>query len=141
MSTISRAISNTFYLICDWFVIMVLGYVFWIALAKLLSPADVGMFSTISNVAIFLSTFSSLGFNNAATKIVSQYLAKGMVDYAGGVMRFMLKESLIAGLLVSFIFLIAIKIFFPSYLDIYGIISVIAYLVLSSLYLIFQETL
>src|SRR3989344_6158597 len=98
MSTISRAISNTFYLICDWFVIMVLGYVFWIALANLLSPADVGMFSTISNVAIFLSTFSSLGFNNAATKIVSQYLAKGMVDYAGGVMRFMLKESLIAGL-------------------------------------------
>src|SRR3989344_1328646 len=61
-----------------------------------------------------------------------------MVDYAGGVMRFMLKESLIAGLLVSFIFLIAIKIFFPSYLDIYGIISVIAYLVLSSLYLISQ---
>lgn len=141
MSTMRRALSNTFYLINDWLVIMIFGYVFWIILAKLMSASDVGMFSTISNLAIFISVFATFGFNNAAAKLISSYLAKNMHDVAAGIIKFTIEKTILLTVILSIATFAVLRFVFPAYLDELGVLAVILFMIPNSLYLISQGVL
>ncbi len=138
MSTIKRALSNTFYLANDWLAIMILGYVFWILLAKLMPAEGVGLFSTISNIAIFLTVFTTFGFNNSAAKLIPQYLEKGKQDYASGIVRFLFEKTIFLSIIVSALLLAFLEIFLPNYLGFFGALAVILYLIPNSLYIVSQ---
>ena len=138
MGLIKRALSNTFYLVSDWLVIMILGYAFWLLLAKLMPPADVGMFSTISNIGIFITVFTTFGFNSAAAKLISSYLIKNMNDVVAGIIRFTLEKTILLTIVISAATFAALKFVFPSYLGGYEILAVIVYLISNSLYTLSQ---
>ncbi len=138
MSTIKRALSNTFYLANDWLAIMILGYIFWIMLAKLMPAEGVGLFSTISNIAIFLTIFTTFGFNNSAAKLIPQYLEKKKHEYASGIVRFIFEKTFLFSIIVSGILLVFLEIFLPNYIGFFGALAVILYLVPNSLYTVSQ---
>ncbi|MBI1971856.1 MAG: oligosaccharide flippase family protein [Candidatus Aenigmarchaeota archaeon] len=73
MGNASKIISNTFYLFLDWAALTAGGYIYWILMGKLLSPGEVGHFSTIYNIAMFLVSFAGLGINIAITKLFPYY--------------------------------------------------------------------
>jgi len=118
MGTISKAMSNTFYLFLDWLTQTALGYLFWIVLAKLLLPEQVGAFSTILNLALFIVGFSILGLSGAATKLLSEYQAKNQIKKIRTTTFYTLKISLVANLILI------LSIFFLSpYLAQFGYLS------------------
>ncbi|MBI4176927.1 MAG: polysaccharide biosynthesis C-terminal domain-containing protein [Candidatus Aenigmarchaeota archaeon] len=73
MGNATRIISNTFYLFLDWAALTLGGYFYWVIMGKTLSPAEVGRFSTIYNISMFLVSFASLGINIAITKLFPYY--------------------------------------------------------------------
>jgi len=102
-----KAMSNTFYLSLDWIGATVLGYIFWIVASKMLLTAEVGIFSTLLNLALFTITFSMLGMNLSAQKLIPEYQARGEQEKTAGTVRWTLKTALlinlpIAALLVAF---------------------------------------
>ncbi len=127
-----RALSNTFYLFNDWFVIMVFGYVFWIILAKLLSVEDVGIFSAISNIAIFLTTITVLGYNTSAIRIVSDKISKGEV--VGGLNKYFFKTSIFANILMSAAVILFFNFFKINSIGFLESLAIAGYLFLNSLY-------
>ncbi len=76
MGSLSRILSNTFYLSLDWVALTLGGYIYWILMSKMLSVPDIGQFSTISNTALFLAGISGLGMNVAVTKLFPEYQIK-----------------------------------------------------------------
>ncbi len=132
MSTIRRALSNTFYLFGDWIVIMVLGYIFWIVLTKLLTASDVGIFSLISNVAISLTTITALGYNVSATRIVSEKISNK--QDVGGTNRYFLKTSLAANLMMAVTVVLFFGFFNIKSVGFLESLAIAGYLVLNSIY-------
>jgi len=73
MTKPSKVITNSFYLFLTQASTMLLGYIFWLVLAKLLSPTEVGVFSTLLNWSLFIIGFSVLGMSAAVPKLISEY--------------------------------------------------------------------
>ncbi len=127
-----RALSNTFYLFNDWLVIMAFGYVFWIILAKLLTVEDVGIYSTISNIAIFLTTLTVLGYNISAIRIVSDKISKGEV--VGGLNKYFFKTAIFANILMSAAVILFFNFFKVNSISFLESLAIAGYLFLNSLY-------
>src|SRR3989344_407645 len=138
MSTIRRALSNTLYLMGDWSVIMIFGYIFWVILAKMLSPSEVGIFSTISNIAVFLTAFTTLGFNISVIKIIAEYISKEAKDFVAGIVFYTLKNTIIFNLLIISIMIAFLRTFFPGYLGWAELIGISIYTIINSLYAVAQ---
>lgn len=55
--------TNAMYLVADSVTTALLGFVFWIVVARFYSPADVGFATAAISIAIFLSALGCLGFD------------------------------------------------------------------------------
>ncbi len=110
MGNASRIISNTFYLFLDWIVLTLGGYFYWIIMGKLLSPGEIGRFSTVYNIAMFLVSFASLGINIAVTKLFPYYEKTGQRKKIAGSLRWAVKITSLS----SIIFGIVLVLFNPA---------------------------
>ncbi|NOZ81740.1 MAG: oligosaccharide flippase family protein [Candidatus Micrarchaeota archaeon] len=68
-----KVVSNVVYMFFQALVATALGYAFWFLSSKMLSPEEVGKFSSILSVSLIVSTLLLLGFPQAAVKLVSKY--------------------------------------------------------------------
>ncbi len=56
---------------------LLISFVFYLAIARILTPSEVGSISLLLLVMSVFSTFTSLALNSATTKFVSEYSGKG----------------------------------------------------------------
>jgi O-antigen/teichoic acid export membrane protein len=75
MHVLPKAVSNFVYTFLNWTSISALGYVFWVVLAKITTADNVGIFSTISNIALLIVLFTTLSMNYVLPKLVTEYQA------------------------------------------------------------------
>ncbi len=113
MGNISKIISNTFYLFLDWAVLTVGGYLYWVAMGKLLSPAEVGRFSTIFNIAMFFVGFAGLGMNIAITKLFPSYQKGGQKKRIIGTFWWVIRTTLLSSILFG-VFLVILYFLLPK---------------------------
>ncbi len=103
-----KVVSNTFYLFLMWGFSTLFGYFFWVVLANFLPKADVGIFSTALNLALFAIGLSSLGMHTAETKLLPHYAAKKEDKKIGGTIRYVTKIVMVLNIAAaSFVFLFA----------------------------------
>jgi len=96
-----RLLSNTFYLFLDWFVLTLMGFVYWFIIGKTLLPEEYGIISTSTNLAILLSVISLFGFNFVLFKIIPEYLSKKQRKKITTLIRFSLKLSFLFNLIFA----------------------------------------
>ncbi len=106
MGNASRIISNTFYLFLDWVVLTAGGYLYWVVMGKLLSPAEVGRFSTVFNIAMFLVGFTGLGMNIAITKLFPSYQKEGQKKKIIGTFWWVVKTTSLSSVLFGILLVI-----------------------------------
>ena len=58
-------------------VLYAVAFLFYVILARLLSPADIGSLSLLLSVMAVYNTWTMLALNNAATKLISEHSSKG----------------------------------------------------------------
>jgi len=106
MSVSKKLLSNTTYLFLDWFLVSLIGFLYWFISGKILPPEEYGIVSTVVNFATFLSTFSLLGINTALWKLVSEYEAKKEVGKIKSLISFSYQIILLTNslILISFLF-------------------------------------
>lgn len=101
MGKVSKIMSNSFYFFIDWIIMTLGGYLFWVVIGRLTTPSDVGMFSTIMNLAILIVGFTSLGMNSVLPKLVPEYQVKKSEEKVRGAIRWALKTTTAANLLAA----------------------------------------
>ncbi|MBI4167341.1 MAG: flippase [Candidatus Aenigmarchaeota archaeon] len=106
MGNASRIISNTFYLFMDWIVLILGGYFYWVIMGKLLSPGEVGRFSTVYNIAMFLVSFASLGINIAITKLFPYYEKNGQRKKIAGSLRWAAKITSLSSIIFGIVLVV-----------------------------------
>ncbi|MBI3412756.1 MAG: polysaccharide biosynthesis C-terminal domain-containing protein [Candidatus Aenigmarchaeota archaeon] len=94
----TKIISNTFYLFLDWLALTFGGYLFWIIIGKSLSPAEIGRFSTIFSVSMFLVGFVGLGINAAMMKLFPYYEKKNERTRIAGTFWWSVKTTVVSSL-------------------------------------------
>jgi len=101
----------------QWFFVALFGYVFWVVLGKMLSPAELGSYSTIINMALLVTGFSFLGLNSAMAKLLPEYQIKKQAKKLGATIRWVLKTIFIVNLLASSVIFIFADLIAGFYLD------------------------
>ncbi|HWY80111.1 MAG TPA: oligosaccharide flippase family protein [Candidatus Sulfotelmatobacter sp.] len=101
---------NSIYLILSTAVLAFLGFFFWIINARLYTPEEVGIATTLISVMTFISNFSLLGFNVALIR----YLPKS--SNRNRIINSVLVLIFSASLIGSIIFIAGIKLFSPKLL-------------------------
>ncbi len=96
-----KVVSNSFYLFLMWGFSTLFGYFFWVILANFLAKADVGIFSSALNLALFFIGFTFLGFSAAETKLIPQYAAKKEGKKIGGTIRYVTKNILMLNAIIA----------------------------------------
>ncbi len=102
-----KVVSNSFYLFLMWAFSTLFGYFFWVILANFLPKADVGIFSSVLNIALLAIGLSSLGLTVAEVKILPQYSATKENNKIGGTIRYITKIVMlinIAAAVIIFLF-------------------------------------
>ncbi len=107
MGKVSKIMSNSFYFLIDWIVMTLGGYLFWVIIGKLTSAGDVGLFSTIINLAILIVSFTSLGMNSVLPKLVPEYQVKKSEQKITGIIRWALKNTTVVNVLAAFLLVLA----------------------------------
>jgi len=103
-----KVVSNSFYLFLMWGFSTLFGYFFWVVLANFLPKADVGIFSSVLNLAMFAIGLSSLGLTMAEVKLIPQYSAKGEGKKIGGTIIYITKTIMLLNIAAAaFVFLFA----------------------------------
>lgn len=71
-----KLISNTSFLLIDFFVVSIFSYIFYSIIGKFqsISPADYGIIVTVINTSIILSAISLFGFGNVVQKLIPEYI-------------------------------------------------------------------
>lgn len=101
-----KLISNTFYLLLDWFLVSILSFLYWLVAGKTLLPQEYGIVSTSVNLISLLSGIAILGLGTAVWKLIPEYLAKKQKKKVSGLIKFSLKTILISNLLIATLLLI-----------------------------------
>lgn len=96
-----KVVSNSFYLFLMWGFSTLFGYIFWVVLANFLSKADVGIFSSALNLALFAIGLSFLGMHTAETKLIPQYAAKKEDKKIGGTIRYVTKSVMLINIIAA----------------------------------------
>lgn len=107
MGKISKIMSNSFYFFLDWVVMTLGGYIFWVVIGKLTSTGDIGLFSTIMNLAILIIGFTSLGMNSVLPKLVPEYQVKKENQKVTGTIWWSIKATTATNLLIAFLLVLA----------------------------------
>jgi O-antigen/teichoic acid export membrane protein len=101
-----KLISNTFYLLLDWFSVSLLSFFYWLIAGKTLLPQEYGIVSTSVNLINLLSGIAIFGLGTAVWKLIPEYLAKRQKKKVSGLIKFSLKAILISNLLIATLLLI-----------------------------------
>lgn len=87
---------GTAYLTSTQVVLYATYFLFYVVLARILSPTEVGLVGLLASAQAVFTTVTSLSLPSAATRFISANLAAGNIKNAGGVARTVLKISIIA---------------------------------------------
>lgn len=90
-----RVASGTMWLTFMQVINYAVAFIFYFLLAKLLSPAEVGVFSLLLSVMAIYNTFTMLALNSAAIKFVSEHLSREETELASAASRRILETTLI----------------------------------------------
>jgi len=101
---------NSLYLMLSTGVMAFFGFFFWIVVARLFSPGDVGIATTLISVMTLIGNFSLLGFNISLIR----YLPKS--DERNEKINSVLILVTLASIVASVLFLSGLKIFSPKLL-------------------------
>jgi O-antigen/teichoic acid export membrane protein len=99
---------NSIYLMLSTGVQAVFGFVFWLLVARLYTPAEIGIGSTLISASVFISYVSLLGFNNTLIKFLpssrsrSEKISSSFILVSG------------AALIVSFAYIMLLSCFAPK---------------------------
>lgn len=101
-----KLISNTVYLISNWFSVSFLSFLYWLVAGKNLLPQEYGIVSTSINLIVLLSGIAALGLGTAVWKLIPEYLAKRQKGKVKNLIRFSLTIILISNILIAAFLLI-----------------------------------
>lgn len=101
MTTGRKIVSNIFYFFLDFLTVTLAGYMFWVLMGRMLTPAQYGVLTAVLAVFYVLSTITALGLIEALPKTVSHLLAKGKPESAGGVVRYSFKLATASGIVIG----------------------------------------
>jgi O-antigen/teichoic acid export membrane protein len=103
MGIVSKAVSNTFYIGLDWLSVTVVGYIFWVSMGKLLTPADYGVIATLLalyNLSVYLVTLNG---QDVLVKFIPQFMTEGKKETAFSIVTYIFIVSLALTILFSFL--------------------------------------
>ncbi|KAB2946255.1 lipopolysaccharide biosynthesis protein [Candidatus Methanoperedens sp. BLZ2] len=101
-------VKNFFYLMMTNLLNLILGFFFWIIVARYYSPDEVGTTSAILSSMSLISMISTLGFHTAFIF----YLPRDRIN-ANRIINSCITSSIVASLVFSFIFILGINIWAP----------------------------
>jgi len=107
MSLSKKLISNSAYLFIDWFLVSVIGFLYWFVAGKTLLPEEYGIVSTSINFATFLSTLSLLGLNSAVWKLLPEYQARNEKGKIKSLIKFSFWLSFLINIILSVVLIAA----------------------------------
>jgi len=137
-SAITKVAKGSTYLILDYAVITILGYLFWVITAKMISPEEVGLASTaVALINIFI-VFATLSIPIATAKYIAEHNAKGEIATAHLIHKQSLKLVLITSLITAIILIAISK---PLATGIYNNVALIPLLTIIAITIPFQATL
>ncbi len=126
MKVAEKAVSNTIYLLTNWFVLTLLSFLYWVIAGKMLLPDEYGKVTTAYQIMFLIGSLANLGLGVAVSKLVPEFIAKKQEKKIPTLIKFSLKISLTSALLLSlFILLISNLIIEHLELDVYSIILII----------------
>jgi len=101
-----KLISNTTYLLLDWFFISLISMLFWFIIGKNLLPSSYGIIATSFQIAQFLSTICLLGFGSAIRKLIPELLEKKQKNKIKGLILYSIKIVATFSLFVAMVLII-----------------------------------
>lgn len=105
-TNLEKVVSGSVYLAVDLLLTSAMGAFFWIIVARIVPPNDVGMAATVIAFLTTLNVFANLGLPVAISKYVSEYNAQRRFDLSKSVFGFSIKIGLGVGVLVSILLLL-----------------------------------
>ncbi|MEM2974213.1 MAG: oligosaccharide flippase family protein [Candidatus Micrarchaeia archaeon] len=87
-----KIVSNLFYYFLDYMTITLAGYIFWIAMGKMLIPQQYGILTTVIALWYIVGNVASLGMFEVLPRLVSEEMKRTAV--ASGIINFSIKASL-----------------------------------------------
>jgi stage V sporulation protein B len=103
MFSSKKLISNSAYLLLDWILVSILGFLYWLIAGKTLEPEEYGIVSTSVNFATLLSSLSLLGLNAAIWKLLPEYQAKNEKGKIKSLIKFSFWLSFLTNIILSII--------------------------------------
>ena len=99
---------NSIYLMASTSVMAVLGFAFWVFVARLFPTREVGIATTLISIIALLSNFSLLGFNISLIRYLPKSIKRN--DQINSVLSLVV----LASILISLIFISGLNIFSPK---------------------------
>lgn len=106
MSVKRSFVSHLFYYSFDLAVVMIFTYLFWIAMGKLLAPAEYGIITDIIALYYVVLTFTTFGLHEVLPKFVPEFLKKGLKDKSNSLIIYALKFSFVLSIIFSILIFI-----------------------------------
>jgi len=103
---LEKVVSGSVYLVVDLLLTSAMGAFFWIVVARLVPPNDVGLAATAMAFLTTLNVFATLGLPVAISKYVSEYNAQRRFDLSKSVFGSSIKMGLGVGILASILLLL-----------------------------------
>ncbi len=108
MTTISTIAKGTAWMVISAILVKFLGWIYYVILARVVTPAEIGMFYLVLSVVSMITIFSNLGLGgDTVMRYVSYYTGKKYFNYVRSVVKISIRGSTI----FSTIFLILVIIF------------------------------
>ena len=93
---------GTIYIAAQNILTSVMAIVFYVVMARFLTPSDVGAISALQFAIAIYSTFAILALQNTATKYLSEEIGRGRPKVAAAVAKQTLRMVAISSLLILF---------------------------------------
>lgn len=106
MKVRNKLVSNTVYLFLDWFVLTLMGFLYWLIAGKTLLPEEYGIVSISTNLATLFSGLSLLGLNLSVMKLLPEYLSKKQSEKIISLISFSLKVIVSTNLIIALILIL-----------------------------------
>ncbi|MEM5830884.1 MAG: oligosaccharide flippase family protein [Candidatus Aenigmatarchaeota archaeon] len=108
MFTTKKIASNTFYIFLNSISTIVLSFLYFVIAGKLLTPSEYGITNSIIQFSFLITTFSNLGLNTTALKLVSEYYETKKMKKLYACIGYCFKVLLLTNIFVSiFIFFLS----------------------------------
>jgi len=105
-TNLEKVVSGSVYLVVDLLLTSAMGAFFWIVVARIVPPNDVGLAATVTAFLTTLNVFATLGLPIAISKYVSEYNAQTRFDLSKSVFGSSIKIGLGVGILASILLLL-----------------------------------